>query len=357
VANEEAVRAAKGGGSLLAAWTREAGRQNLDLSGADLAEADLRWVNFAGANLEGCNFRNADLTGCYFGPLTFGRGDPYVRPQNVPVNIRGACFDFAMLLAATFNYPLLERASFRDSYLGLATFRLAAFEQNDLSRAHMVNTAFLGCDLRDASGLESVRHAGPSHIDWQTLRRSPNLSRIFLSQTGMSDSLLDYAPELVSERALNYHSCFISHATADRPFCDRLYQQLSSTGVRVWYAPEDIRGGEQLVSQLTKAIDVYDKLILVLSENSVRSSWVGNEIKWALRREEKHGRQMLFPISVMPFERLREWHLIDADSGLDIAARVRSYYIPDFRQWETDAAFDREFERLLRDLRASELAA
>jgi uncharacterized protein YjbI with pentapeptide repeats len=46
----------------------------------------------------------------------------------------------------------LDGASFRYAYLGLANFRLTEFKDIDLTDADMVNTAFVGCDLRGARG-------------------------------------------------------------------------------------------------------------------------------------------------------------------------------------------------------------
>ena len=44
----------------------------------------------------------------------------------------------------------------------------------------------------------------------------------------------------------------------------------------------------------------------------------------------------------------------DADSGKDLAAEVREYYIPDFSNWKDHDSFESEFDKLLRDLRATE---
>ena len=44
----------------------------------------------------------------------------------------------------------------------------------------------------------------------------------------------------------------------------------------------------------------------------------------------------------------------DADSGKDLAVELREYYIPDFSNWKAHDAFETEFAKLLRDLRAIE---
>lgn len=52
-------------------------------------------------------------------------------------------------------------------------------------------------------------------------------------------------------------------------------------------------------------------------------------------------------------EQLQEWILFDTDTGTDLAAEVRSYYIPDFSNWKDHDAFEEAYARLLRDLKAA----
>ena len=83
--------------------------------------------------------------------------------------------------------------------------------------------------------------------------------------------------------------------------------------MRVWYAPEDMQGGKKLHAMIDEAIRVHDKLLLVLSEQSINSKWVATEIRRARRRERQEGKRVLFPIRVVPFEAIRDWELFDAD--------------------------------------------
>ena len=57
---------------------------------------------------------------------------------------------------------------------------------------------------------------------------------------------------------------------------------------------------------------------------------------------------------MMPYDELRDWELFDADSGTDLAAEVRSYFIPDFSNWKDHDSYKKAFERLLKDLKAKE---
>jgi hypothetical protein len=101
-----------------------------------------------------------------------------------------------------------------------------------------------------------------------------------------------------------------------------------------WFAPEDIAGGKKLHEQIDQAIRLYDKLLVVLSENSMASEWVKTEVYHARQQEVEEKRRKLFPISLVAYDTVRQWRAFDADLGKDMAREVREYFIPDFSQWE-----------------------
>jgi hypothetical protein len=63
------------------------------------------------------------------------------------------------------------------------------------------------------------------------------------------------------------------------------------------------------------------------------SQWVTTEIANALDKKQRNGRRVLFPVSLVPFERVREWKNFNADIGTDAAREIHEYYIPDFTGW------------------------
>ena len=142
--------------------------------------------------------------------------------------------------------------------------------------------------------------------------------------------------------------------TKDQDFADRLYADLQNKGVRCWFAPHDIQGGKKVHEQIDEAIRLHDKLLLILSEHSMASDWVGTEIANARDREARESKQLLFPITVVPFEEIKKWKLFDADRGKDSAREVREYFIPDFSNWKNHDSYQEAFQRLLSDLKASD---
>ena len=51
---------------------------------------------------------------------------------------------------------------------------------------------------------------------------------------------------------------------------------------------------------------------------------------------------------------MKDWECFDADLGKDLAVEVREYFVPDFSKWRDHDSYQQAFDRLLRDLKASE---
>jgi len=220
----------------------------------------------------------------------------------------------------------------------------------------MEGTNFGSNDLRTVRGLNTVVHYGPSAIGIDTLYKSGgDIPDVFLRNCGVPDDFVTYLPSLIgAQQAIQFYSCFISYSHKDEEFAKRLYSRMRDEHLRVWFAPEDMKAGEKLNEQIDRAIQVYDRLLLVLSENSLQSEWVMTEIRKARKAEIREKRQKLFPIRLVGFGDVQKWECFDADSGKDLATEVREYFIPDFSNWKDHDVFEIAFGRLLKDLREAE---
>ena len=99
------------------------------------------------------------------------------------------------------------------------------------------------------------------------------------------------------------------------------HADLQSKGVRCWFAPHKIKAGEKIHDQIDEAIRLHDKLLLILSEHSMASEWVKEEIARARKREAQEKRQMLFPVALVKYDPvIREWECFDADRGKGFGA-------------------------------------
>ena len=138
---------------------------------------------------------------------------------------------------------------------------------------------------------------GPSTIDHRTLQRSGPLPLAFLRGVGLPDNLIDYLPSLLNQ-PIQFYSCFISYSSKDQEFADRLHADLQNKGVRCWFAPHDMPIGAKIIDAIDEAIRLRDKVLLILSEHSVASDWVEDEVTRALDEERVRKTTVLFPIRV-----------------------------------------------------------
>jgi uncharacterized protein YjbI with pentapeptide repeats len=335
---------------------RDADLREIDLTNMSLWEADLSGANLEGKNLSGLDLTDVTLTGANLesADLSGARlmGANCYTAELEAVNLTGA-----YLAAADFRGAGLERADLRDSELGGANLSGAELYQARFDRSTFNATVLGYNNLSVVTGLESIIHKGPSVIGIDTLYQSGgNIDKTFLRGCGVPDEFITFLPSLIgAQQAIDFYSCFISHSHKDNDFANRLHSRMQQEHLRVWFAPEDVKGGRHLIDQIDRAIRVYDKLLLVLSHDSLESEWVITEIRKALRIEKAAGSRKLFPIRLVDMRTIQAWECFDSDSGTDLAVEVRKYYIPDFSQWKDNDMFETVFDRLLRDLKPEKL--
>jgi uncharacterized protein YjbI with pentapeptide repeats len=107
----------------------------------------------------------------------------------------------------------------------------------DLTGANLNETVFGDIDLTRVNGLNTCEHRGPSMVGYRTLKRSKSLPLSFIRGVGVPESLIDYLPSLLNQ---GYYSCFISYSSRDDDFATRIHADLQNSGVRCWFASQDL---------------------------------------------------------------------------------------------------------------------
>ena len=293
-------------------------RKDHRLTIPDLSRANLTGYKLSGADLGGVNFLLAILD---------------------DADLRGAYFNNADLTEAS-----LRRADLSRAFLSFATFYLTYLEEANLEGAIIGSTIFVGVDLSQAKGLETVEHEYRSSIGIDTIYRSQgNIPEIFLRGAGIDDTFIAYIRSLI-DKPIKYYSCFISYSSKDEEFVRRLYADLQSNNVRCWFAPEDFDIGDKIRPRIEESIMLHDKLLLVLSENSIASTWVAYEVERALNKEPAGIPNVLFPIRL-------DRAVMDSTAGW--ANEIKSTrHIGDFSNWMNRDDYQKAFSRLLRALKS-----
>jgi TIR domain len=89
---------------------------------------------------------------------------------------------------------------------------------------------------------------------------------------------------------------FLSHSSLDKPFVTRLAIDLLKSGIPVWFDKWEMDTGDSLLESIADGISDTTRLVLVLSKNSIGSSWVKRELRIALEKEERVGGTFLLPV-------------------------------------------------------------
>jgi hypothetical protein len=315
----------------------------------------LRGANLDGLKLPGVNFRGADLYGANL------RGTYLPDADLSEATLYLASLRNALVRRADLSGADLSAANLRAAHLLSANLSSANLGWVDLSGANLAEVDFRDCimgatqlgnvDLSSSKGLETVTHHGPSTIGIDTIYRSGgNIPESFLRGAGVPEPFIVQMKALVAAMSpIEFYSCFISHSSKDQEFAERLRADLISKGVRCWFAPEDLKIGDRLRPAFDEAIRVHNKLMVLLSENSVKSPWVEKEVETAFEKEHQQNRTVLFPI------RLDE-AVMKTDEAWAADIR-RTRHIGDFRNWKDHDSYKKAFDRLLRDLKAEDKAA
>jgi uncharacterized protein YjbI with pentapeptide repeats len=266
-------------------------------------------------------------------------------------NFTHSIFDNANFLGADLGHSNLSYSSLKGVDLRKACLVGTNLGDSDLtganlSGANIVETKFGNNDLSEVSGLESTNHDGPSSIDFGTIYRSRgNIPREFLFGCGLSESFVVQIPDLIASiEPIQFYSCFISYSSKDQEFTNRLYSDLRRRDVPCWFAAEDLKIGDIFRTRIDHVIRVYDKLLLVLSNNSVSSQWLEKEVETAMEREREQAKTMLFPVRL-------DDAVNEIKTGWPADVR-RTRHIGDFTNWKDRESYEKALDRLFRDLKA-----
>jgi hypothetical protein len=142
-----------------------------------------------------------------------------------------------------------------------------------------------------------------------------------------------------------YYSCFISFASQAVEFSERLYHDLQSHGVRCWFAPKDMPIGAKLRTTLDNMIGRLDKVVVILSRESIASQWVEQEIESALLKERTQKEEVLIPLMI-------DGHVMSLEGGW--AQYIRNTRnIGDFTGWTDLEKYNAALLNLLKSLAIS----
>jgi uncharacterized protein YjbI with pentapeptide repeats len=332
-----------------------------DLRGADLGNYNLAGVDFSKSNLIECNLSKVNLTGADLFQSNLS-GANLLNANLSDANLQkatlyGADLRHVDLRDSNLSYSILQGSDLRDT-----NFRNANLKRTDLSLTTMGFTTFLGVNLGEAFGLDQVTHYVHSPIDTETIKLSKgNLPTKFLQGCGLSDLDIEYSNlyklelsnqeinniiykiyDLRANQAIQVSPLFISYSHADTPFVERLEPRLTEKGIRFWRDVHNMTSG-RMEKQVDHAMRQNPTVILILSENSIRSDWVEHEARLARELEKEIGRDVLCPIALDDSWKSAKW-------PARLMEQIKEYNILDYSNWKNDKTFGQVFNKMISGL-------
>jgi len=319
-----------------------------DFTEADLSESDLRscdltstrligtravQANFSGSTFQWCNGFRADLSRTLMMSCDAPRGN-FAEANLTEANLAGSRFNLWDFAGAR-----LTRAD-----LSCAEFVRAHFQGVDFKGSRQGLTIFVDAYLVGTTGLDRCEYGSFNLIDFRTLINSRGqLPLSFLRGCGLPEGVIkQYLRDWKGFSPLA--SAFVSHSSRDSQLVDRLVDSLHRLGISCYYTRYDMHAGAPVRDTLYQQIDANEFLICLMSEDSLASDWVRDEVQYALSKERELGRRLVIPIRI-------DEAAMRSKVGWAISLR-EDRHIEDFRDWEHPLAFDKSLKRLLDSIKS-----
>lgn len=114
---------------------------------------------------------------------------------------------------------------------------------------------------------------------------------------------------------------FLSHSSKDRLFASKVAKQFRQHGIPVWYSETNIVGAQQWHDEIGEALKRCHWFVLILSPHSIKSTWVKNELMFALNNHRYKKRIVPLLYKSCRFERLSwtlpSFEIVDFSQSVD----------------------------------------
>ncbi|KPA15024.1 molecular chaperone Tir [Candidatus Magnetomorum sp. HK-1] len=94
----------------------------------------------------------------------------------------------------------------------------------------------------------------------------------------------------------NIGSLFVSHASEDKPFIDKLIPILDKYASKVWYDKREILVGDSITHKINEGLSTATALMVVLSKSSTDKQWVIRELGAALNMQISSANVKVLPV-------------------------------------------------------------
>ena len=101
-------------------------------------------------------------------------------------------------------------------------------------------------------------------------------------------------PRFLTEK----YKMFLCHSSDDKPFVNKLANNLQRSKIPVWFDKWNIKVGDSIVDEIDKGIEESDYLGIVISSSSLDSGWVKKELNAGIVKELERKKVVVLPILI-----------------------------------------------------------
>lgn len=92
---------------------------------------------------------------------------------------------------------------------------------------------------------------------------------------------------------------FLSYSTKDKPIAKKLVTALSERNIGVWLDQAELIVGDRLAEKINLAISTVSYVVILFSNNSLKSEWMRRELEVAMNYEREKNCIKVFPLSLI----------------------------------------------------------
>lgn len=329
--------------------------QGSDFQATTFEDCTFQACQFQGCDFFGAVFRECTFLGCYMFEAFYSRAS-FINCVFVQTSMKDS-----VITGVTFTRTNIDGIKF-DGFSeatrkanGVLSPALAAKATDIGAFRNIIDDASLDMTIsmmsarrRALSSLEGHSFQdGESYAD-RNAKHFSSLTEIgaFLRSTTLTaDEIQAFLRRY--KTAAEARSFFISYSFRDSRIAEQLADRLGARGSVVWFAPDTMKSGAQISTQLDSGLYQADVLLVLVSQHSLTSDWVRREIQEFHRLQRHEPERKLCPIKLDG-----SWEPGSDFPGLEdeeASAWFKGHYALDFSTWQDPPAFSSAFERLARE--------
>lgn len=97
---------------------------------------------------------------------------------------------------------------------------------------------------------------------------------------------------------IEHFSVFLVHSSKDKPVVDKVFNELQTQELRVWYDRYEIQPGDSISDKINDGLEKSDMGVLFLSKNLLESVWGRNEVNYFFQKRMNTDSKTFVPLNL-----------------------------------------------------------